>query len=246
MARFQPYGRPVSMNPLSNRTCGFPAYGLTMIFVMWRACRPVPIATRPFTGVSVRLSLPSPNPLSLRRTWRTPIAGQTSCRAFSEGLLAVSGMPSRLPLRRHDQSRVPSLQRVMIHAFSGTTDPSDSLPAPCDFSRPALYPRSLPDQAAGEGLSCSALLCPSVPPGPEGTPTPGRSSIPSGRGCCLLPSPRRGALRARLGPPKRLSADNLSRLKCSPCCGPLRCSLLTQAFDAPLSPRESPPPAGAC
>jgi hypothetical protein len=66
-----------------------------------------------------------------------------------------------------------------------TTGPSDSLPAPRDFSRPALYARSLPDKAAGEGLSCSALLCPNVPP-PE---TPKRSSIPSGPGCCLLPSP---------------------------------------------------------
>ena len=31
----------------------------------------------------------------------------------------------------------------------GTTSPSDSLPTPRDFSRPTLYPRSLPDWAAG-------------------------------------------------------------------------------------------------
>ena len=29
--------QPVSINPLSNRACGFPAHGLTMIFLMWRA-----------------------------------------------------------------------------------------------------------------------------------------------------------------------------------------------------------------
>jgi len=35
-----------------------------------------------------------------------------------------------------------------LHAFIGTTSPSDSLPAPLDFDLPALYARSLPDQAA--------------------------------------------------------------------------------------------------
>jgi hypothetical protein len=29
--------RPVSKQPLSNRACGFPAHGLTMIFLMWLA-----------------------------------------------------------------------------------------------------------------------------------------------------------------------------------------------------------------
>jgi hypothetical protein len=64
------------------------------------------------------------------------------------GLFSVSGMPSCLPLRPLDQSRVPSLQRVVLRAFPGTTDPSDSLPAPHDFGHPALYARSLPDLAA--------------------------------------------------------------------------------------------------
>src|SRR5262249_46986332 len=54
------------------------------------------------------------------------------------------------------------------------------------------------------GLSCSALLCPDVPP----PATPERSSIPSVPRCCLLPSPRND----RLGPPKHLSADYLTRL----------------------------------
>src|SRR5664280_281686 len=105
------------------------------------------------------------------------------------GLLAVSSMSSHLPPDQHDQSKAPSFQRVVLHAFSGITNSSDSLLAPCAFSRPALYPRSLPDLAAREGLSCSVLFCPNVPPGPEGTPTPGRSSIRSGPRCCLLPSP---------------------------------------------------------
>src|SRR5579872_5074948 len=49
------------------------------------------------------------------------------------------------------------------------------------------------------------MLCPSVPP----PATPGRSSTRSGPECCLLPSPRND----RLGPPKHLSADTLTRLQ---------------------------------
>jgi hypothetical protein len=208
MARYQPYGRPVSMNLLSNRTCGFPAYGLTMIFLVRRAWRLHPRRDPAFPrGVTPAVTAFAES-CRWSRTWHAPIAGPRSCRAFTKGVLAVSGMPSRLPPGRRDQSRVPSLQRVVIHAFLGTTNPSDSLLAPCDFSRPALYARSLPDMAAREGLSCSALLCPNVPP-PE---TPKRSSIRSGPECCLLPSPRHD----RLGPLEHLSADNLTRLQRSP------------------------------
>src|SRR5450432_2793120 len=71
-----------------------------------------------------------------------------SCRTFSLGVLAVSSMPSHLPPHKHDQSRAPSLQRVVLHAFFGTIDPSDSLLAPRVFRHPALYARSLPDLAA--------------------------------------------------------------------------------------------------
>jgi hypothetical protein len=42
-------------------------------------------------------------------------------------------------------TQISSLQRVVLHAFLGTMDLSDSLPAPRDFSLPALYARSLPD-----------------------------------------------------------------------------------------------------
>ena len=115
-------------------------------------------------------------------------------------------MPSHLPPYRPDQSRVPSLRRVVLHAFFGTTNPSDSLPAPRTFSLPALCARSLPDSAAGEGLSCSAMLFGNVPP----PTTPERSSTPSGfTECCLLPSPRND----RLGPFKHLSAENMTWLQ---------------------------------
>jgi hypothetical protein len=115
-------------------------------------------------------------------------------------------MPSHLPPHRPDQSRVPSLRRVVLHAFIGTTNPSDSLPAPGTFNLPALYARSLPDMAAGEGLSCSTMLFGNVPP----PTTPERSSTPSGLAeCCLLPSPRHD----RLGPFKHLSAENMTWLQ---------------------------------
>ena len=115
-------------------------------------------------------------------------------------------MPSHLPPYRPDQSRVPSLRRVVLHAFFGTTNPSDFLPAPCVFPLPALYARYLPDMAAGEDLSCSTMLFGNVPP-PR---TPERSSSPSGLAeCCLLPSPRHD----RLGPFKHLSAENMTWLQ---------------------------------
>src|SRR5260370_12641887 len=94
-------------------------------------------------------------------------------------------MPSRLPPGRRDQSRAPSLQRVFLRAFPGTTDPSDSLPAPCHFIRPSLYPRPFPDLAARQGLSCSPLFFPNVPP-----PTsPETSTTPPCPDSCLLPPP---------------------------------------------------------
>src|SRR5579872_2335974 len=71
-----------------------------------------------------------------------------SSRTLSMGVLAVSGMPSHLPPHKRDQSKAPSLQRVVLHAFLGTTSLSVSLPAPFAFSHPALYARSLPDSAA--------------------------------------------------------------------------------------------------
>jgi hypothetical protein len=98
-------------------------------------------------------------------------------------LLAVSGMPSRLPPRRRDQSRVPSLQHVVMRAFIGSTDPSDHLLAPRDFSRPALYARSLPDMAAGR---VSPVPHCSVPTCHRLRPRRGPASLPvEGAVCCL-------------------------------------------------------------
>ena len=128
-------------------------------------------------------------------------------------------MPSHLPPGKQDQSRAPFLQRVVLHAFAGTTDPSDSLLAPRTFG---LRPYMLG-------------LCPTRPPG-RVSPVPpcsfpacrrlgprGESSIRSGQECCLLPSPRHD----RLGPPKHLSADNLTNL--------LRSLIVAARWFAPLS-----------
>ena len=63
------------------------------------------------------MSLLSPNETAIRRTWHTPIAGHRSCRVLAPRLSAVAGMPSRLPPRRRDPSRVPrKLQRSPVVA----------------------------------------------------------------------------------------------------------------------------------
>jgi hypothetical protein len=101
------------------------------------------------------------------------------------------------------------------------------------------YTRGLrPTRAAGEGLSCSAPILRTVPPpiprgAPASAPEPGR---------CASPSPRHD----RLGAPKHLSAEDLTRLKRSPCCGPLLRFLRTRGFRRTARPAGSPPQAGAC
>src|SRR5215472_6995661 len=108
-----------------------------------------------------------------------------SSRTFSLGVLAISGMPSHLPPGKPDQSRAPSLQRVILHAFAGNTDPSDSLPAPPAFGlRPytlGLYLTRLPDRVSPVP-HCSFPACRRLRPR-------GESRIRSGPECCLLPSP---------------------------------------------------------
>ena len=86
--------------------------------------------------------------------------------------MAVSGMPSRLPAYQRDQSRTPSLQRVLLHAFPGTMGPSDSLPTLLDFSHPALYEQSLPDVGGRVG----SLLFHAHLSKRATTPTPERSN----------------------------------------------------------------------
>ena len=93
---------------------------------------------------------------SLCRSGRTARGNAVSCSAWRSrkvcaevlalclwGCWASRPCPRAYPQRKRDRSRVPSLQRFLA-AFTGTTNPSDSLPAPRDFS-PALYARSLPD-----------------------------------------------------------------------------------------------------
>ena len=84
-------------------------------------------------------------------------------------------MPSHLPPHKHDQSKAPSLQRVVLHAFIGTMDPSDSLPAPQDFShRPythGLCPTRLPGRVSPVP-HCSFPTCHRLRPrgGPASVP----------------------------------------------------------------------------
>src|ERR1700710_1727961 len=82
-------------------------------------------------------------------TWHTPIVCAGVVVLFHWGCWSSLTCPRTYLPPRHDQSRIPSLRRVVLHAFSGTMNPSDSLPAPCDFNLPALYPRALSDLTAG-------------------------------------------------------------------------------------------------
>jgi hypothetical protein len=91
---------------------------------------------------------------------------------------------------------------------------------------------------ARQDLSCSALLCPSVPP-----ETPGRSSTRSDSECCLLPS----LLYERLGPPKHLSAESMTRLLRSLIVAAHRLAPLSfEGFDTPLGSVGTLLPAGVC
>jgi hypothetical protein len=173
------------MNPLSNRACGFPAQGLTMIFRTWHA-QPANADRYPGARRTVTRVARSPAyPPERHAARHTSIAGVGEFSCFNEGLLGLAAMPSHLPPGQLDQSRVPSLQRVMLHAFPGTMDPSDSLPAPHDFSHPALYARSLPDVGCQVGpLLFRLSLCKRA-----AARTPERSSTGSGLLCCLWPSP---------------------------------------------------------
>jgi len=120
------------------------------------------------------------------------------------GGLAIAGMPSHLPPGKHNQSRAPFLQRVILHAFAGTTDPSDSLPTPRTFGLRPYMLGLCPTRPPARSLLFPLFFL-NVPPGLRPR---GESSARSGPECCLLPSP----CHEKLGSPKHLSADNLSRL----------------------------------
>ena len=92
-------------------------------------------------------------------------------------------MPSHLPPPKHDQSKAPSLRRVVLRAFPGTTSLSDSLPASRDFSPPALYARSLPDRLPGR---VSPVPRCSVPTCHRLRPRGGPASVPVQDAVCCL------------------------------------------------------------
>ena len=94
-------------------------------------------------------------------------------------------MPPRThPLAGPIKAGSPSLQRVVLHAFIGTMNPSDSLPAPSTFRLPALYARSLPELEAAEGgsLLFHDLLWKRLP----SYPRKGPALPPALREYCLL------------------------------------------------------------
>ena len=70
--------------------------------------------------------------------------------AATTGLFSVSGMPSRIPPHKLDQSRSPSLRWVVLHAFIGTTEPLELPPG----SRPSGFIRLYPTWLQGR-VSCS-------------------------------------------------------------------------------------------
>src|ERR1035441_3131331 len=84
-------------------------------------------------------------------------------------------MPSHLLPDKHDQSKAPSLQRFILHAFVGTVSLSDSLPTPRTFGHPTLCARSLPDELPGRVSPvprCSVPTCRRLRPrgGPASDP----------------------------------------------------------------------------
>jgi len=65
--------------------------------------------------------------------WRSRKACAGVLALCHRGCWASRPCPRAYPHRKRDRSRVPSLQRFLA-AFNGSMDPSDSLPAPHDFS----------------------------------------------------------------------------------------------------------------
>jgi len=94
----------------------------------------------------------------------------------------------RIPLKTGNaRGKVPSLQRVVLRALTGTTDfpglpPGSALFQPSGLIRP-VFAR----HGCQVGLSCSALSFPTYRRAQRGTPTRERSSTRSGPGCryCL-------------------------------------------------------------
>src|SRR5580658_8932887 len=120
--------------------------------------------------------------------WHTPIAcvGVLVLYLRLPGDWSLPTCPRTFLLAQLDQSRVPSLQRVVLRAFSGTTNPSDSLLALRGFSRPALSAQSWPDSRRPSRVSpvphLALKTCRRPYPGEIQSTTP----VPVD---CLWPSP---------------------------------------------------------
>src|SRR5215472_12016105 len=112
--------------------------------------------------------------------WHTPIAGVGVVVLFQGGCWPSPACPRPYLLTSLIQAR-PLPSSVFRARLPRYYEPLGLPPGLRDFSLPALYARSWPDWAARQGLSCSALFCPNLPP----PATPERSSIRSGLGCCL-------------------------------------------------------------
>jgi hypothetical protein len=147
--------------------------------------------------ISLRLAFSSPSDLRISNR-EYQVKGQAGKRSgWVHRAGAISLVSLVFSAARRTTAQSVCLQRVFLHAFIGTMNPSDALPASRAFNLPVLYARSLSDSTARQGLSCSAFFFGNVPP----PSTPERSSTPSGfPECCLLPSPRHD----RLGPFKHL------------------------------------------
>jgi hypothetical protein len=109
--------------------------------------------------------------------WHTCTACVGVLALFLRGCWTLLASCPRAYLRRTlDQSRAPSLQRVVLHAFTGTTSPSDSLSAPRPFRR-CLIGRGFAPTSGCRGGSLLFHIEPSFRAVPS---TPGSSSATSG------------------------------------------------------------------
>jgi hypothetical protein len=143
---------PRFQHPLSNRAGQFLAHGLTMVLGAWRARSDTDTAAMLPAGRHPRGSVQTSHESGrYRAAWHTTGAGVAVLALCFPGWWPSRACPRAYPLHRHDQSRVPSLQRL-ITAFSGTTNPSDSRSTPRAFGfrliRPVFARRGLPRRAS--------------------------------------------------------------------------------------------------
>jgi hypothetical protein len=115
-----------------------------MVFVGWFAQNRPLVSRLPIGCHPCGVGLAAHTNVASGSVWHTPIAGVGVLVLCLWGCWVLRPCPRTYLLLRHDQSRVPSLQRFLLPAFLGTVNPSDSLLAPSNFGS-ALYAWSLPD-----------------------------------------------------------------------------------------------------